>query len=484
MEKLPDLNSCLAALDSPRLTSLGEGLPEQGTLVELLQQAILDEPPMMIRDGGVFKAGYDAQLDELKAIKQDADHYLLELETTRGKHGAGLSSLKVGYNRVHGYYIDINRSQSDQVPDDYVRRQTLKSSERFLTAELKSFEAKMLSASSDALKREKDLYSELLEKLGEKVSALQAIADNIAELDVLASFAERAETHGWCAPRFVTENLLEIIGGRHPVVESASDKPFVPNDLLLNDERRTLIITGPNMGGKSTYMRQAALITVLAHIGSFVPADSATVGPIDEIFSRIGASDNLTAGQSTFMVEMTETANILHNASPNSLVLIDEIGRGTSTYDGVALAKATAEQLIEKNRALTLFATHFFELTELGQMPGVENVHLEVVDNEGEVVFLHRVADGPANQSYGLAVAALAGMPEEVVALARKYLMELSENASSEQTQQQANLFPPAHPSAAELALEALTRINPDNLSPREALDVLYELKQLSRDDN
>ena len=481
LRQLPALNGHLQSIDSPYLAKLSQGLPEQPDMIELLQRAIVDEPPLLIRDGGVIAPRFDKELDELKTIKEDADQYLLDLEQ-REKQRSGLSSLKVGYNRVHGYYIDISRTQSDNVPDDYVRRQTLKSSERFLTAELKSFETRMLSASHDALKREKELYTQLLSDLAEQIATLQQIAANVAELDVVACFAERAENLAWTKPNFVAETKLEIAAGRHPVVECATKDPFVPNDLILDENCRTLIITGPNMGGKSTYMRQAALITVLAHIGSFVPADRATLGPIDEIFSRIGASDNLAAGQSTFMVEMTETANILHNATANSLVLIDEIGRGTSTYDGVALAKASAERLINTNRSLTLFATHFFELTELGKHQGVSNVHLEVVDNDGEVVFLHRVAAGPANQSYGLSVATLAGMPDDVVTRARRYLAELSELAGAAPAPQQQSLFTPLPARPSEDMLRQIRELNPDELSPREALDILYALKRLSQE--
>ncbi|MGR8950210.1 MAG: DNA mismatch repair protein MutS, partial [Gammaproteobacteria bacterium] len=482
---LPHLIASLQKVDSPYLGELANGLAPQPDLEELLESAIIDNPPVIIRDGGVIRSGYDTELDELRQIKHDADQYLLDLET-REKRRSGLSSLKVGYNRVHGYYLDISRTQSDKVPDDYVRRQTLKASERFLTAELKSFEVKMLTASSEALKREKILYTDLLTKLSSKIALLQDIAIRLAELDVIACFAERAETLSWVAPKFTTENKLEISGGRHPVVEHALKQPFVPNDLVLNESRRTLIVTGPNMGGKSTYMRQAALITVLAHIGSFVPAEAALIGPIDEIFSRIGASDNLAGGQSTFMVEMMETANILHNATPHSLVLIDEIGRGTSTYDGVALAKATAEQLINRNRALTLFATHFFELTELGGEPGVANVHLEVVDNGDQIVFLHQVTEGPANQSYGLSVAALAGIPDLVVARAREYLTEMSEQgaerAAHKLPPRQQALFDPDTERRLRDIEAQLKRLEPDEMRPKEALDLIYALKKLLED--
>ena len=484
LAQLPAIIAHLEEVDSPYLKLLAANLAPQPKIVALLEAAVIDEPPVVIRDGGVIRAGYDEELDELRAIKNDADQYLLDLEA-REKSRSGLSSLKVGYNRVHGYYLDISRSQSDQVPDDYIRRQTLKASERFLTTELKTFEAKMLSASSEALKREKTLYAELLVELAKSVSVLHTVSANIAELDVLVCFAERAETLGWVAPNFSEENKFEITGGRHPVVEHALSQPFVPNDMALNEGQRTLIITGPNMGGKSTYMRQAALIAVLAHIGSFVPATAVEIGPIDEIFSRIGASDNLTAGQSTFMVEMTETANILHNATPRSLVLIDEIGRGTSTYDGVALAKATAERLINHNRSLTLFATHFFELTELGNEVGVANVHLEVVDNGDQIIFLHQVMPGPANQSYGLSVAALAGMPNDVVARAKDYLAELSEmdsaNAAANPQPLQPGLFTAKPPINWQSIEDLLSQVEPDEMRPKDALELIYALKKLLR---
>lgn len=499
LAQLPAIQALLDKLDSPYLQDLLQKLPPQPAIVQLLERAVVPEPPMVIRDGGVIRGGYDEQLDELRLIKDDADRYLKDLET-REKQRSGLSSLKVGYNRVHGYYIDINRNQSDEVPADYVRRQTLKSSERFLTAELKSFEAKMLTASSDALRREKQLYTALLEALAAEVSSFQQISTSLAELDVIACFAERAETLNWVQPSFVEQTTLSIKGGRHPVVEMSLEKPFVPNDMLLHEDRRTLMITGPNMGGKSTYMRQAALITVLAYIGSFVPADALEIGPIDEIFSRIGAADNLAAGQSTFMVEMTETANILHNATPNSLVLIDEIGRGTSTYDGVALAKATAEHLIETNRSLTLFATHFFELTDIGSNDGVANVHLEVADNNGEVVFLHRVSDGPANESYGLSVAALAGMPSSAIEQARRYLSHLHQSAGADAPSQllaeQTTLAAPEGPKNSvqrnlfednfrveQMKLKTLLdTVDPDTLTPKEALELVYRLKDILTD--
>lgn len=506
LAQLPAIQELLKDVDSPYLETLLEGLAPKPELVALIERAVVTEPPMVIRDGGVICKGFDQELDELRLIKDDADRYLLDLEA-REKERSGLGSLKVGYNRVHGYYIDINRNQSDDVPADYVRRQTLKSSERFLTAELKTFEAKMLTASSEALKREKQLYAALLTELAIEVANLQLISGCLAELDVITCFAERAETLGWVQPTFVENTELYIKGGRHPVVELSLGKPFVPNDMLLNDERRTLIITGPNMGGKSTYMRQAALITVLAHIGSFVPADELRIGPIDEIFSRIGAADNLAAGQSTFMVEMTETANILHNATANSLVLIDEIGRGTSTYDGVALAKATAEHLIDTNRSLTLFATHFFELTDIGLKSGVANVHLEVTDNNGEIIFLHRVSDGPANQSYGLSVAALAGIPVEVVDKARQYLVYLNDSLpvnanpskigtdendpdenlapyvqnSAGNPPKQKNLFEEQARSDIGAVRKRLLEIDPNVISPKQALDLIYELQAMTK---
>ena len=427
----------------------------------MLTRAVVDSPPHFLRDGGVIAAGYDAELDELRLLGSNTEQFLLELER-RERERTGLSSLKLGFNRVQGFFIEINRSQADRVPKEYLRRQTVKSAERFITPELKAFEDKVLGARDRALAREKELYEALLDRLTARLPALQATAAAIAELDVLACFAERAATLDCAQPELVEEPMLCIEGGRHPVVERASREPFIPNDLRFDDARRMLIITGPNMGGKSTYMRQTALIVILAHIGCFVPAKRAVLGPLDRIFTRIGASDDLAGGRSTFMLEMTETANILHNATDRSLVLMDEVGRGTSTFDGLSLAWACAAFIADKIRAFTLFATHYFELTSLaGEAPGVANVHVEAVEHGDTLVFLHSVKDGPANQSYGLQVAALAGhseigdgrgppLPDRARARARRAARHLSPQ------QPQLVRCSPAPPSAVLDALRAL----------------------------
>jgi len=444
-----------------------------------LQRSLVDNPPMLIRDGGVIAAGYDDELDDLRGIAENADQYLLDLEL-REKTRTGISTLKLGYNRVHGYYIEISKGQADKAPVDYVRRQTLKGAERYITPELKEFEDKVLSARERALSREKHLYDGLLDKLIDVLGELQSTARGLAELDVLVCFAERAESLNLCQPEIVDQPCLEIEGGRHLVVEQVIDTPFVSNDLSLNDHNRLLVITGPNMGGKSTYMRQAALIAILAHIGSFVPADRLKIGPIDRIFTRIGASDDLAGGRSTFMVEMTETATILHNASESSLVLMDEIGRGTSTFDGLSLAWAAAHYMGEKVRAFTMFATHYFELTALAsELPDCSNVHLDASEHEGQLVFLHAVKPGPANQSYGLQVAALAGVPPQVIKRARGYMATLESPQFHHSESPQAQL-PLSAPSEANPLREQLAGIDPDSLSPRDALDALYKLKKIS----
>jgi DNA mismatch repair protein MutS len=388
----------------------------------------------------------------------------------------------VGYNRVHGYYIEVTRAQSEKVPDDYIRRQTLKGAERYITPELKKFEDKALSAAERALAREKGLYDALLDTLCADLGGLQDCAAALAETDVLANLAERADTLNWTRPQLSATPGIDIGGGRHPVVEQFSDSPFVPNDIRLGDGRRMLIVTGPNMGGKSTYMRQAALIVLLAHIGSYVPATRAVIGPVDRIFTRIGASDDIASGRSTFMVEMTETANILHNASDQSLVLMDEIGRGTSTFDGMSLAWAVARDLAERLRAYTLFATHYFELTALPELvDGVVNVHLEAVEHGDSIVFLHAVKDGPASQSYGLQVAQLAGVPRAVIEAARRKLIELeTDNAAHRDydnpAHQMALSLPP--PPDVPVVVE-LRQLDPDSLTPRGALELVYYLKGL-----
>ncbi len=484
LSQLPDLQAALKPIDSPRLQALSQEIGEHPQVVELLERAIVDSPPLLIRDGGVIRAGFDAELDHLRQLSENADGFLTELEA-RERARTGIDSLKVGYNRIHGYYIELGRMHAEKVPVDYTRRQTLKNMERYITPELKRFEDEVLSARERALAREKWLYEQVLDKLSTSLSVLQRCAQALAELDVLANLADRAAALKLSQPELDSRPGLRIDGGRHLVVESVlqtDGKAFISNDLDLHDERRMLVITGPNMGGKSTYMRQTALIVLLAHIGSFVPADSARIGPIDRIFTRIGAADDLAAGHSTFMVEMSETANILHNATEHSLVLMDEIGRGTSTYDGLSLARACAEWLATRVRALTLFATHYFELTTLAdELPGVSNVHLDATEYEHELVFLHRVKEGAADRSYGLQVAQLAGVPKAVIAMARRHLQELEQSRSSSQAvvTPQLALFEPTPPNPI---LEELKALEPDSLSPREALDMLYYFKRSLED--
>ncbi|WP_435685842.1 DNA mismatch repair protein MutS [Sedimenticola selenatireducens] len=482
LDQLPDLQSQLATLDAPLLQRLAGECGTHPDTLDLLRRAVIEQPPMLIRDGGVLAEGYDSELDELRNLSQNADQFLLDLEI-REKERTGIANLKVSYNRVHGYYIEISRSKSEQVPDDYVRRQTLKGSERFITPELKKFEDQVLSARERSLAREKMLYEALLETLQAVIAPLQQCAAALAALDVISNFAERAETLQLSPPQLDDTPGIHIEDGRHPVVEQVSDAPFVANSVDFSDQRRILIITGPNMGGKSTYMRQTALIVLLAYAGSFVPAGSARIGPVDRIFSRIGASDDLAGGRSTFMVEMEETANILHNASENSLVLMDEIGRGTSTFDGLSLAWACAVELATRIRAFTLFATHYFELTTLPEeYPGIANVHLDAVEHGESIVFLHAVREGPANQSYGLQVAALAGVPRSIIKRAGQRLreLELSARQHSDRHASQLSLFAvEAEPTPPSPALEALAQLNPDELSPREALEQLYRLKSL-----
>jgi DNA mismatch repair protein MutS len=475
---LPVLQQQLQLVVTPRLQHLGKTIREFPELHFLLEKAIVENPPLTIRDGGVIARGYDAELDELLNLSENAGNYLVELEE-REKARTGFSTLKVGYNRVHGYYIEISRLQAKSVPLDYIRRQTLKNAERFITPELKSFEDKALSSRDKALAREKELYEKLLDLVLLDLVPLQVCANGLAELDVLCNLAERADTLNLCCPEFVEDAGIEIIAGRHPVVESVLENPFVPNDVQLCDDTRMLIITGPNMGGKSTYMRQIALIVLLAHIGSFVPAEAATMGPIDRIFTRIGAADDLAGGRSTFMVEMMETANILHNATQNSLVLMDEVGRGTSTFDGLSLAWASAEYLAKKIRALTLFATHYFELTVLADViAAVKNVHLTATEYGNKIVFLHTVNAGPASQSYGIQVAQLAGVPLTVIQQAKQKLQELEKSSALplKNISQQKDIF--------SLQVESdpcrvmLDGIDPDKLTPREALEWLYRLKE------
>ena len=489
---LPALRRALDAPEpqtrSPLLAQLAGELSDHADEHALLARALVDSPPHVLRDGGVICPGYDAELDELRLLGSNTEQFLLDLER-RERERSGLSSLKLGFNRVQGFFIEVSRSQAAKVPAEYLRRQTVKSAERFITPELKAFEDKVLGARDRSLAREKELYEGLLDLLIGRLPELQQTTGAIAQIDVLACFAERAATLDCVRPELVEEPMLLIEGGRHPVVEHAGREPFVPNDLRFDDSRRMLIITGPNMGGKSTYMRQTALIAILAHVGCFVPAKRAVLGPLDRIFTRIGASDDLAGGRSTFMLEMTETANILNNATEKSLVLMDEVGRGTSTFDGLSLAWACAAFIAARIRAFTLFATHYFELTSLaGEAPGVVNVHVEAVEHGDKLVFLHSVREGPANQSYGLQVAALAGIPRSVIAQARRYLTELERERDAlrmaASPQGELPLFAgngSAAPPAPPAALEALRAIDPNALSPREALDLLFRLQQLDK---
>ena len=480
---LPDLQTALRPVNSHHIVKLATIIAEYPGLADLLERAIIDNPPVVIREGGVIREGFDAELDELRNISENAGQYLLDVET-RERERTGISTLKVGYNRVHGYYIEISRAQAEHAPVDYIRRQTLKNAERFITPELKTFEDKALSAKSRALAREKALYDEVMEALAEQLAPLQDSAQALAELDVLSNFAERATSLRFSAPDFTDTPGFDIEQGRHPVVEQLLTEPYVPNDLLIDDRRRMLVITGPNMGGKSTYMRQAALIALLAYTGSFVPANRARLGPVDRIFTRMGSSDDIAGGRSTFMVEMTETANILHNATEHSLVLMDEVGRGTSTFDGLSLAWATAEHLAREIHCYTLFATHYFELTQLAeQLEHAVNVHLTATEHDDTIVFLHNVHDGPASQSYGLQVAKLAGVPAGVISNARAQLKHLEGSAGPQQPARpepaasavmQGDMFASLEPSAVE---KALAQLDLDDLSPRQALETLYRLR-------
>ena len=500
LHTLPRLREAIAGADSPRIEELTRANREFPETAALLDRAVVETPPVLVRDGGVLATGYDAELDEMRRLSTEADSFLEALEA-RERERTGAANLRVGYSRVHGYYIELSKAQSERAPPDYTRRQTLKGAERYITAELKQFENRVLGARERALAREKALYDELVARLAADLPELQRCARAVAELDVLCNFAERAETLDYRAPQLDEQPGIHIEGGRHPVVESTSEQSFVPNDIVLDDSRRMLVVTGPNMGGKSTLMRQTALITLLAYAGSFVPAAAARIGPIDRIFTRIGAGDDLAGGRSTFMVEMTEMARILNNATPRSLVLVDEIGRGTSTYDGLALAWACARELAHRTRSFTLFATHYFELTELSNHAGgVANVHLDAIEHGERIVFMHRVKDGPADRSYGIAVAALAGIPGEVIIRARSVLDTLENNPRASLTEPppaQLGLFAPAPPAPdgakvddakvdgakvdGAKVMEALDAIDPDSLTPREALDALYRLKSLTR---
>jgi DNA mismatch repair protein MutS len=481
LARLPALQALLAPRETPLLQDLAREAGSHPQVVDLLRRALIEHPPALIRDGGVLARGYDSELDELRDLSTNADRFLLELEA-RERERSGLANLRVTYNRVHGYAIEVSRSQADQVPADYVRRQTLKGAERYVTPELKRFEDQVLSARERSLAREKALYEALLERLRAGLSPLQTTATALATLDVLANLAERARTLDWCRPELTEEPAIDVRAGRHPVVEAVSDRPFVANDVRFDPERRMLVVTGPNMGGKSTYMRQTALIVLMALAGSYVPAAAVRLGPVDRIFSRIGASDDLGGGRSTFMVEMEETALILHNATEHSLVLMDEIGRGTSTFDGLSLAWACGVELAARIRAFTLFATHYFELTTLpAEYPGIANVHLDAVEYGDGIVFLHAVREGPANQSYGLQVASLAGVPKAVIDRARLRLRELEDAAQrhsqGQSTSTQLSLFTLEEPNPA---VGVLRDLDPESLTPLRALELVFQLKALA----
>jgi len=478
LARLPDLQSQIRRLAAEKLQHLAADLQPLETAAALLVRAICTEPAAALRDGNVIANGYDGELDELRAIHDNCAQFLLDLES-RERARTGIANLKVEYNRVHGFYIEVTRAQAGKVPDDYRRRQTLKNAERYITPELKTFEDKALSAQERALAREKLLYEQLLEQLVPEIPALQRIAAALAELDLLATFAERAQMLDWCMPELIDRPLIEIENGRHPVVEDQIDD-FIANDTRLSPQRQMLLVTGPNMGGKSTYMRQTALIVLLSHCGSYVPAARARIGPVDRIFTRVGSSDDLAGGRSTFMVEMTEAAYILHHATPESLVLMDEIGRGTSTFDGLALAWAIARHLLEVNKSLAMFATHYFELTRLAQeFTQLANIHLDAVEHRDHIVFLHSVEEGPASQSYGLQVAQLAGVPARVIRAARQHLLELEQQRNDGLPQP--DLFGAA-PAVTEQSphriLKQLRELDTNALSPKEALDLIYRLQQ------
>jgi len=460
-----------------RLMQLAQEISEFPLLHQLLASAVVDNPPTLIRDGGVIAPGYNIELDEWRELSKGATDYLAQLEM-RERESTGLSSLKVGYNRVHGYFIEISKAQAEHAPASYVRRQTLKNNERFIIPELKEHEDKVLSSQGKALALEKQLYEQLFDQLMPQLAALQRSSGALAQLDVLSNFAQCAEDYNYHAPSFHQGIGIELADARHPVVEQVMSDPFIANPVNLSSVRQMLVITGPNMGGKSTYMRQTALICLMAHIGSYVPAQRAHIGNIDRIFTRIGASDDLASGRSTFMVEMTETANILHNATENSLVLMDEIGRGTSTFDGLSLAWASAHYLATKSKSLTLFATHYFELTQLSaQLPHLINVHLDAIEHDDTIAFLHHVEEGAANKSYGIQVAQLAGIPKIVTQIAKAKLAEL-EIMGQSKSDAPAPLPTIIEHSPNEATIEQLKTIEPDELSPKQALELLYALKK------
>lgn len=477
---LPQLQFELNALNDPYLQALCHTIGTFDEIANLLNNAIIETPPVLIRDGGVIAEGYHEELDQLRLLSAGATNYLEQLEV-RERETLGIDTLKIGFNAVHGYYIQVSRGQSHLVPVHYTRRQTLKNAERYIIPELKEYEDKVLTSKGKALALEKVLYDQLFDILLPQLESMQKSAEALAELDVLTNLAERAQTLNYTKPQLSIDKGINIQNGRHLVVEQVLSEPFIANSLNLSQQRRMLIITGPNMGGKSTYMRQTALIALLAYMGSFVPASNAIIGPIDRIFTRIGASDDLASGRSTFMVEMTETANIMHNATEHSLILMDEIGRGTSTYDGLSLAWACVEMLVNQIKAMTLFATHYFELTQLPeQINSIYNVHFDAIEHENTIAFRHTVQEGAASKSYGIAVAGLAGVPNIILKRAKQKLKELEshyqQSATSHVDSSQLSLISIPDESKVELELQ---QIDPDSLTPREALDVLYRLKRL-----
>jgi len=478
LQTLPELQELLAESSTPFLANIAENTQPMLQMQQLLEHAIIDNPPVLIRDGGVIAPGYHEELDTLRDLSQGASNFLDQIEQ-KEKERTGIPTLKVGYNKVHGFFIEVSKAQAGQVPDEYIRRQTLKNNERFITEELKAHEETVLTAQSRFLALEKRLYEQLFDLVMPELVKLQQLADTIAELDVLNNLSERAESLNYVKPELQANKGINISGGRHPVVEHMTNEPFIANPVVLDTNREMLIITGPNMGGKSTYMRQTALIVLLAHIGSYVPANAAVIGVVDRIFTRIGASDDLASGRSTFMVEMTETANILHNASDRSLVLLDEIGRGTSTYDGLSLAWACAEMLALNTKAFTLFASHYFELTLLAEhIETLANVHLDAVEHDDNIIFMHAVQEGAASKSFGLQVAQLAGIPKAVINRAKQRLSELERQetptiASEPKAFEQLPLIDIEHP-----VVDQLKQLDVDNLSPRQALDMLYQLKK------
>ncbi|MBE0365293.1 DNA mismatch repair protein MutS [Pseudoalteromonas ulvae UL12] len=484
LQHLHPLQTLLADTSAARLKQIQQQSAVMPEIQQLLEHAVIDNPPVLIRDGGVIAPGYNEELDQWRALSQGATNVVEALEQQE-RERTGIATLKIGYNRVHGYYIEVSRAYADQVPPEYVRRQTLKNNERYIIPELKEHEDKVIGSQSKALALEKKLYEQLFDQLLPHLKQFQNMAAGLSELDVLNNFAERAETLNYSRPTLSNNQIIDIKQGRHPVVEHVMSEPFIANPINLSPERKMLIITGPNMGGKSTYMRQTALIVLMAHVGCFVPATCAEIGLVDRIFTRIGASDDLASGRSTFMVEMTETANILNNATEHSLVLMDEIGRGTSTYDGLSLAWATAEYLAHQINAKTLFATHYFELTELAdQVSGLVNVHLDAIEHNDTIAFKHTVLDGPASKSFGLQVAALAGVPKSVIMQAKRKLLMLENHqalSSSSQLELLETVNPLPQPSLLEVQLD---EINPDELTPKQALELIYALKSIAKNNS